>query len=356
MIITDKQVLQPINTFSFIDPNKCDLLGSFKEKDLLKLLSQLDKFHLVYRSIIGLDKSKTFGIEIEYESVQYELARSKLIDLFNIDMSVPPYIRWNSKVDISMPIGEDGQRYNGEIISPILTDTVETWKQIEIVCQMLQELGAKNPNSSAGHIHFGSQILGLDISHWLNMFKMWIIFEKIIFRFSYGERLGPRKSIATYAGKTADILYRQLPTFEKYGNARELYRRSFDSKQYALDFGHTNFQNLHRFLEDNSFEVRCPNGTLNPIVWQNNVNFFARLLQYCSSQGFNHELIASKLDSYNPKDSDLSLYSQIYLKEATLLADLIFDNNLDKLYFLKQYLKSFQCPQNKEENMKIIRL
>lgn len=356
MINTKEKDLQPITSFPFIDPNKCDLLGNYKGKELLEILSQLDKFHLVYRSIIGLDKSDTFGIEIEYEQAQYELVREKLIELFNINMNDSPAIRWNSKIDISMPIASNGKRYNGEIISPILTDTKEIWQQIESVCQMLQNMQAKNPNSSAGHIHYGTQILGLNINNWLNMFKMWVIYEKIIFRFAYGENLGPRKSISTYAGKIGDILYRQLPNYEKYCNARELNRSLFNSKQYALDFASVQFNNVHRFMANNSFEVRCPNGTLNPIIWQNNVNFFAKLFKYCASQNFNDELITSRLRNYHPENNSYASYNQIYLQEAIELADLIFDNNLDKLCFLKQYLKSFQHPQKEEDNMRTIKL
>ena len=35
----------------------------------------------------------------------------------------------------------------------------------------------------------------------------------------------------------------------------------------------------------------------------------------------------------------LEQYSDIYLDDAIELSDLIFDNELDKMYFLKQYLK-----------------
>lgn len=36
------------------------------------------------------------------------------------------------------------------------------------------------------------------------------------------------------------------------------------------------------------------------------------------------------------------LYTTVNLKNALEFVDLIFDNNLDKVYFLRQYLKSFQ--------------
>ena len=40
--------------------------------------------------------------------------------------------------------------------------------------------------------------------------------------------------------------------------------------------------------------------------------------------------------------SSIDAYSDIYLEQAVELADLIFDNNLDKVYFLRQYIKSFE--------------
>lgn len=38
--------------------------------------------------------------------------------------------------------------------------------------------------------------------------------------------------------------------------------------------------------------------------------------------------------------NDSKLYGEIFLPEALEFSDMIFDNNLDKVYFLKQYLKN----------------
>ena len=42
--------------------------------------------------------------------------------------------------------------------------------------------------------------------------------------------------------------------------------------------------------------------------------------------------------------------NDIYLDEALELCDLIFNNNFDKVYFLRQYLKSFEI--NRKYNIK----
>ena len=49
-----------------------------------------------------------------------------------------------------------------------------------------------------------------------------------------------------------------------------------------------------------------------------------------------------KYNEYDISDYELmNMYSKIDIDKAFLLCDAIFDNNLDKLYFLKQYFKDF---------------
>ena len=43
-----------------------------------------------------------------------------------------------------------------------------------------------------------------------------------------------------------------------------------------------------------------------------------------------------------PYSKNEFVYNNINLKNALEFVDLIFDNNLDKVYFLKQYLKNYQ--------------
>ena len=49
-----------------------------------------------------------------------------------------------------------------------------------------------------------------------------------------------------------------------------------------------------------------------------------------------------KLKTFKPDVDNKLIYNEIYLKDALEFVDLIFNNNLDKVYFLRQYLKNFQ--------------
>ena len=80
-------------------------------------------------------------------------------------------------------------------------------------------------------------------------------------------------------------------------------------------------------------------GTLNEVIWQNNLNFFLSLMNY-AKDGYNNadwEYYVNKANDNIDSDYD---YSELYLKDALELADLIFKTNQDKIDFLKQYVKS----------------
>ena len=102
----------------------------------------------------------------------------------------------------------------------------------------------------------------------------------------------------------------------------------------------------------NTIEFRCPNGTIDEVIWQNNINFFARLMEAIANnkidldyldKRFNNLVLNNNIDSFN----------NIYIHDTLELADIIFDKDIDKLYFLKQYFKLFQeyMPSKKLEKI-----
>ena len=187
----------------------------------------------------------------------------------------------------------------------------------------------------------------------LNLIKLWTVYEHVIYLFAYGENDKPRTSLVTYAYPVAPYYNEFLKEYESNKSA---YQHILNGKQInketnlyflisncatnlnalgnGLNFGHCNGANID---DKNTIEFRCPNGTLSHIIWQNNINFFVKLLLYCRSNNFDIDFINKKMKNYEVKK--LEQYSDIYLDDAIELSDLIFDNELDKMYFLKQYLK-----------------
>ena len=66
------------------------------------------------------------------------------------------------------------------------------------------------------------------------------------------------------------------------------------------------------------------------------------ILKYSKNSSFDNDTIDKRREINGDKYYELEWYNQIYLVQALELADMLFENNLDKVYFLRQYLKSFQ--------------
>ena len=122
----------------------------------------------------------------------------------------------------------------------------------------------------------------------------------------------------------------------------ELFQQLPKDRYQAINFCNISRKNPGAFKPYNTIEFRCPNGTFDPVIWQNNVNLLVQLLLYSKSSSFQEDRIEKRHQLILNQFDDLKWYQEIFLEQALELCDLIFTNNLDKLYFLRQYLKSFQ--------------
>ena len=67
-----------------------------------------------------------------------------------------------------------------------------------------------------------------------------------------------------------------------------------------------------------------------------------KLCYYCKSSSFDDSTIDKRYTLIKDKYDSITWYDEIYLEQALELCDMIFNNNFDKCYFLKQYIKSFR--------------
>lgn len=309
--------------FKYLNKNDNTLLNDMKGHDLIDLLTLLDKYKLEYRDNLGLDDNITFGTEIEFEKADINKIRNMINDENTLN-------RYRLVTDLSLVNGE-------ELVSPILHDKINDWDSLKIACNILDK-NATIFKNAGGHIHIGLNALGTNDSSWVNFIKLWATYENVIFRFAYNNFLEHRDRIWEYA----------FPMSEKYSKLlRE--NKQIDIKLILESFDYTRFnavniQNVdinNQEKQKNTIEFRCANGTLDYIIWQNNINLFTKLLLYSKSNNFNDDIITKRLLSDDNINLGLNFYSEIFLNQALELADLLFDNNLDKIYFLRQYLKSF---------------
>ena len=298
--------------FSEIKPNENEILSRLNKCDLEYLLSLINNYKLLLRDKIGVSETETFGLEIECESADW----NKISYMLDVD--------WELTDDLSLIDG-------AEIKSPILRDTKDNWLQLKSVCSVLSRYAEVGINAG-GHVHIGKQALGNEKKSLINFMKLWAMYEHIIFRFSYGEFLGPRPGFKDASKSVCPDFLNLCYWDEMMGmNKREMLKSLSGDKCNAVNFRHYN--------TFGTLEFRCPNASLNPVIWQNNVNLFVKMLLYSKSKNFDEGKIDEK--RYNLFYVDKSPL-EIYVNDAIEFADLIFDNNMDKVYFLRQYLKSFE--------------
>lgn len=332
--------------FEYLNPSSNEMLSELNNSDRLNVISLLKKYYLELRSRIDVSSDITFGLEIECDHANTKIIGEKL----DADLS---FSNWKMEPDGSLPLGI-------EIISPVLRDSQDNWIDVCGVCNVIGK-NADLTDNVGGHIHIGTQILGNNPKYWGNFIKLWTVYENVIFRFLYGEFISPRSILVSQAIPIALECIEKMDSIDKkigMVNASDLFMKLDPGddniklrRKKCVNF--TNVSRLQPYMYNmekdmNTIEFRSPNGTFDPIIWQNNVNFLVKLMLYCKSDRFNAELVDRKISYMKEiaKDDvirktffDFNKYSRIYMDQAIELADLIFENNLDKMYFLRQYIK-----------------
>jgi len=325
----DKKLDTTNPLFSYIKPQDNTIFSTMRATALQELLYDIEHYLLLFRKHLALEDNITFGLELEFEHIKQPI--EKLRKMLN---KTDTKFSWIIKEDSSLMDG-------AEINSPILKDTSSSWKDLKKVCHFIEQKAIIGKNS-AGHIHIGSHILGDNPTTWLRFLKLWGTYENIIYRFLYGEYLSARINIEKYALPMAQVFLSIVDCLSQYKKitSRNILEEIMTTKNQAI-----NFKNVKSFTQElsyNTIEFRCPNGSDNPIIWQNNVNFLVHLLLYAKSPFYNDHIIERRIRTNDDQYFHLEKYNEIVLPQALELADLIFQNNYDKIYFLRQYLKSFE--------------
>ena len=321
------------NIFDYINKNENTKLSELNKNELHYLLLLLKNYYIEYRDKLNIDNNITFGLEIEFEHADYEKIE-QIINNLNLKKLAWTKTKWKTVNEISISNG-------GETNSPILKDEIESWQQIKTVLQEINKY-ATIYNASSSHIHIGKNILNDETYSWKNFINLWTTYENIIFRFSYGEYLNARPLI----NKFATPLSKELSKIQlsKYKKKQNLIKKVNElDKNHAFNLDHLKSNCIYGSDPLNTIEFRMFNGTLNSIIWQNNINFIINFLLYCNNYDFDYDIINKR----NEKTKDqfiypIHSYHKININQAIELADLIFTNNLDKINFLKQYFKNYQ--------------
>lgn len=329
--------------FKILNPNESVMLSKLSSGDINNIINTLDKYYLELRDTIGKYPNDTTGFEFEFEDYDEILIRREMNNKGYFKDDYKLYQDGYDCRNSSFP-------YVYELCTPILSISNINWNRIKELCYFLKRNSCIGNNSGA-HIHIGAQILNNNMTSVTNFTTMIIAYENVLARFFYGNFINERLSMHTYAPPVANDWYDIYLEFEtdyfKRLKTRDLINKLsgyFEKNQFI---NLSNVLHLGEEYVNNTFEFRAPNGTLDPVIWQNNLNIIVKLMKYCNSDKFNLELVENRIKKNIMNLSNYKYYRSINLDAALELCDLIFDNNIDKIYFLRQYLKDRKYTDNR---------
>lgn len=165
---------------------------------------------------------------------------------------------------------------------------------------------------------------------------IWYYYEDILYGFAKGEVNKVRDGVKNFAKSIRPILNRWY-----FSNSLDHFYNptgSYDfigGKEYGLNLKDYQKNILGKKIERPTIEFRIGNTTLSPNIIQNYVRLYSCILT--KAQSTNLKL---KFDKILSGAKVGSLYQEnINIDKACEFADFIFDNNLDKFCFMKQYVK-----------------
>ena len=235
---------------------------------MVELFHYLNNLELEYRDTININnKNMTFGVELEFLGLLYDDVKELVLGN-NFTLPIEDAMILKDR-NVYAYTTESTTNVNGcEITTPILWDKKRDWKNLQIMCNDLTKYGAYAKKCST-HMHFGAHIIGTKYDSWINLIKIWITYEKILYNFYYGEDDGPRKSIHTYARSINDIRFNEIDGIKRDNHILSVLKSMCSNGTYiGKQLGINIFRVSEKYSIEykNTIEVRIPNGTLNEKV------------------------------------------------------------------------------------------
>ena len=331
--------------FKYIQPLSNDNISNMGARELRKMLTLLDKYRLEYRKILGVDS----GVLFKASTTVHPKGKKGLDHLKNV-------VNDN---DLGFSV-DDLTYLLLNVTSQTLTDSEEAWSKLKNVSDSLKKVSMVN-SGCTGSVLVHSSIFDNDTENHLDFMRLWATYEHIIYRFLNGEYSSFRedvkyspKPLAQYLLDITDDLYEiknmhdlMSALYEEIDSTTLLFTIDYDDLDVSNKDKDDDEEDEYPPIEySNNIVFNCPSATLNPIIWQNNINLIIKMMLAIKSQKIDFDVVDDRLQTNFVKNftytTMFSDYNEVFLQQALEFADLVFDNNFDKVYFLKQYLKSFE--------------
>lgn len=294
---------------------------------------------------LNLPDYMKFGIEIEANNVKtkdglYSGESAKFITSKKWHMAT----KFEEKL-----VGEGG----AELVSPVLTDSQNTWKDISEICEKIKEFPRKGKEVEADekcglHIHFDAECLRVDQKRMRNFKHIYAEAEELIYKMCNEEnnplRKGAinknfhgisavssiwRKGVAAPTGKKIlkKIEEEKLKvSYKDFGKLRTVATiLKLDERRYS-GLNLTNIGNKKK----NTVEFRMANGTLDPEIIKQNVFLYASIIDTSIK-------LTEEPEKYEKKFKEFVRHDVTEKEKAESFLDLIMESDEDKKIYLNRW-------------------
>jgi hypothetical protein len=242
----------------------------------------------MYKDNILINDKYKYGVEIEFSGAGLIKVYSNLITNFipceyvlnhhNLNLN---FDKWYVDTDMTVTSSNNFLLMGGEVSSKILSDCSEDWLELKKVCDIIKESSGIINDRCSTHIN-------IDISKYLDnpMFfeiltKVVAIYEIDMNIFYMGDSFYKRATKEDYARSMCFDITKRLKKFN--------FKRDdlLDCLVFEKDiFGNRDGINLVKAKKSGIIEFRYPNGTLNPEIIQNYINFTIKLIDAIGNNKF----------------------------------------------------------------------
>ncbi len=297
-------------------------------------------YDLNYRRDLNINKKIFLGTEIEvagFEILKRYLKRDfknfpfpYKIDTKHESHKGSDYSKWIFTYDSSIMQNKKG----AEVISPISLLNPQLLNELYTVCEFLKKYGGYINEYCAAHIHVDFQIFHNNLNALKKFILIMSYFEPELNRFFAGEQEAIRKNAFVYARNITRFLnsldYRNQ-LFEINDETAFVKEMNALDRTRLLNFSHAS---MLKILTRNTVELRSPNGSLNPVILENNIYTLLKIIEYCFYDNEWKNLY------YKWKELNGNENRQPDNQKARVLSRTIFSSKEDIKYFDWQYEKS----------------
>ncbi len=314
------------------------------EQEFSEILTEASQGNLTYEYENVLNSSQaTFGIEIEQvggdnEAIARELralglnGSGRVLGYSESHNRIPPEDREKWRVTLDSTV-------TGEIVSPILRDTPETWRQLEKVCEVIKRNGGTVNMRCGGHIHVGVDVLDNSKHRWRRYRKLISSFENLLYRLSTNSDL-PTHRGTRWSAPVANI-YRHISdriiNIDEAGGQDAL-------RGIAARFnfhGHASGVSTNNVATGAkpTIEFRTFNGSLNPAQIQNNVRVAVGIMEAAKNAQVKREISRKR---GNLLKNFINIERPLTDEHAQIknFLDIVFTRKKDKKLCLGAYSRS----------------